>query len=635
MTANASTRWLPGVLILAVPVVSLYLAWIGYQGWGLDDFHYLRAAQAWAADAPYIGTTHWELRLGMVLPLAASVALIGSNEPALLLVPGFYYLALLAVTYWFVRVLVGQLHAYISILVVATVPLVVAWGTTPRVAIAECFYLAVAFWGLAYAAIVPERARRAMILSGLAFGLAWLSRESALGFAIALVLLAAVGSPIRRSRYIWFAAGALLVVGSEMLFYQVYTGNPLYRLYIDLNHGTITQAGGDGEAARGVVDRAMGRKLHSPPSDVEQSPGRLAGAGRESDVLIGEPKVPANAVTPDAAQVRGDRPHSSPASSIGSERLGASQDLTAPPDSTGDPSEPSTLDRFLTKLSKHFRLDKIRGQGTVSLFHVNDWLDPYVMFFTEPYYGGLFWLLLLLSPVTFVNAKLGRNQKVLVSLLFITMACVILAALYLLFLRPLPRYFIFVAYAAALIVAFALATLWQNGRHRIVSGLLALLLVSNAIFMEARRGLGLYNERRLLEVTQEQALPVITDKQTRDMAQFLLQTSGKADTTFAGPPIPGVVYFIAPSRDFGDDVYTTIIIGLIGGYWRPVYYHASSSKWLGLLLELSGAQAHLPDYAFARLARPYGTVAGFDTGWVAVESNDLRPLNKDDPAEQR
>jgi hypothetical protein len=288
------------------------------------------------------------------------------------------------------------------------------------------------------------------------------------------------------------------------------------------------------------------------------------------------------------------------------------------------------LDRFLSKLGKHFRLDKIKGQGTVSLFHVSDWLDPYVMFFTEPYYGGLFWLLLLLSPVTFVSAKVGRNQKILVLLLFVTMACVVLASLYLLFLRPLPRYFIFVAYAAALIVAFALATLWNNGRHRIVLGLLALLLGSNAIFMEARRGLGLYNERRLVEVAQEQALPVITDKYTRDMAQFLLQTTGKADTTVAGPPIPGAIYFVAPSREVGEDVYTTMIVGLIGGYWRPVYYHASSSKWLGQLLDYSGAKAHIPDYAFARLARPYGTVAGFDTGWVALETNDLRPLNNDD-----
>jgi hypothetical protein len=251
---------------LSGPRISLYLAWIGYQGWGLDDFHYLRAAKAWATDAPYIGTTHWELRLGMVLPLAASVALFGFNEPALLLVPVFYYLALLAVTYWFVRALVGQSHACISVLVVATVPLVAAWGTTPRVAIAECFYLVVAFWGLAYAAIVPERARRAMIVSGLAFGLAWLSRESALGFAIGLVFLAVLGSPILRSRYIWFAVGALIVIGSEMLFYQVYTGNPFYRLYVDLNHGTITKAGGDGEAARAVVDRAMGRKMVAPES---------------------------------------------------------------------------------------------------------------------------------------------------------------------------------------------------------------------------------------------------------------------------------------------------------------------------------------------------------------------------------
>jgi len=544
----SSQRVVRVILIIALVTASLTAAWIGYQGWGWDDAHYVRAAKMWATSPPYVGQTHWELRLGFVLPLAAAVKLFGYNEPALVLVPVLFYLALLIVTYVFAQRLLGTARAYVSVIVVASIPLLAAWATTPRVAIAEAFYLVLSFWCVAYVSLNPHRYRLPLMVSGVALGFAWLTRESALGFGLGLFALFLLGRPIPRRHYVWLLIGAGCVLLSEMTFYELATGNPFYRLFIDLNHGTITRADGEGPAAQAIV--------------------ATAAAG----------------------------PNASFADTLAAIRT------------------------FFGKLAHHFDWTKIGAQTPVTLLHINNWIDPYIQFFTEPYFGLIFWLAVPSAIYLFAASRESRQVRIVVGLILVLAAGSVIASLYLLFLRPLPRYFVFTAYAAGIVVASAVVALWLRGHPRIAIVVMAALLTSDFLFMDARRGLGLYNERRLIELMLSSPGPVITDSTTADMASFLVATRPDLHEPGIGPPIPGAIYFLNPTRPRTAAEWSAIIVGVTQGYWAPVYEHVSSTKWLGSLLRGTGVSSLLPDYAVSRLARPYGSVRGYYSGWVDLDS---------------
>lgn len=82
---------------------------------------------------------------------------------------------------------------------------------------------------------------------------------------------------------------------------------------------------------------------------------------------------------------------------------------------------------------------------------------------------------------------------------------------YVLFLRALPKYFLFAACLVAMVVGIALAEVWRRRGIALVLVVLAFVLVVNVIFMEPRRGLGLYNERRLVEVSSSRPETIFTD----------------------------------------------------------------------------------------------------------------------------
>jgi 4-amino-4-deoxy-L-arabinose transferase-like glycosyltransferase len=573
------------VILCALAALALWAAWIGYQGYGWDDAHYLLAGEQWAAAAPYVGQTHWEARLGFVLPLALSIKIFGFNEFAIVLVPIIFYSAMVATTYVFASLLLGRPYGFFAALATAMVPLIAAWGTTPRVAVAEGFYLLLSFWCFAAATVTRKGVAAWLLAAGLVFGFAWLTRESALGFVFALLLPFALGTPISRRRYLWFALGAMLVVVAEMGFYWTQTGNPFYRLYIDLNHGTITAAGGHGDAAREVVARARGAGLAAEALGPDgNAPGADVGGQNTSD---------------------------------------ASADTDTDTDADSPPAPGATergvwlsFQMILRKLGTHFDLDRIPKQGTVSPVPVSGLAEPYLLLLIEPYYGlvfplgalGLLYLLATRQPPRVKHLSLF-------AILFAS--SVVVAGLYLLYLRPLPRYFVFPSAMAATLFGFALASLWLRGRRRAVVLFLGVFVATSLVFMEARRGLGLHNERRLVEFATQMSAPIVSDKGTISMAAFFVQ-AGEFRGAVSGCPLPGSVYFFNGERTVPDQALDTVALSLMLGTGEKVFEYRAREKLLGMILRLAGGGQHVPAYVLRRLAFPYGAAAAFSVGWVEL-----------------
>ena len=227
-------RWLAWLALLGFPL-SLWLFWVGYLG--SDDAIYWADSSAWLAHFPYVGNTHWALRHTLVLPIVLARLAFGDTMLALT-VPCLLYAAaaLLVLRAWLARVADPYATAAALVLVVCN-PLLVVWSSTAAVDIVALFFCCA---GLALYARAVARGPSwgTLLASGVLFGLAYLSRETA-AFAVAGIgLLFLAGFGFARRWYLVMAAGFSALLLGEMAFLWAYTGNPLHRLAIAAHHDT-------------------------------------------------------------------------------------------------------------------------------------------------------------------------------------------------------------------------------------------------------------------------------------------------------------------------------------------------------------------------------------------------------------
>ncbi len=113
-------------LLLACAAGVVLLNPVGYRGGGGDDFQYLEFARCWVAHGPCLPLDHWDTRLPLILPMAASLKLFGETRWALSLTPLVYALAALILFHAIVRRLFGASVALIAGLLLLTAPVFAA-----------------------------------------------------------------------------------------------------------------------------------------------------------------------------------------------------------------------------------------------------------------------------------------------------------------------------------------------------------------------------------------------------------------------------------------------------------------------------------------------------------------------------
>ena len=246
------TAWL--IAVVAVGLLIVLIDPIGYIGGRWDDGRYLAAALDWVGTVPPPGHDHWALRWPVVLPAAAAIRAFGL-APVALMLPGLAtFAALLAITFAAVRASTdNRVAAAIAVLCIATAFSPAAAATRLTADLPEALFWSISLWSLVAASQSRDRVQINWLLaSGIGLGLGWALRETAVGIGIvmAAALLANVGIP--RRRFLWIAAGSLLVILPEQIALWRATGVPFYRLLVDLHHIEIPSTHLAGSTAKGV-----------------------------------------------------------------------------------------------------------------------------------------------------------------------------------------------------------------------------------------------------------------------------------------------------------------------------------------------------------------------------------------------
>jgi 4-amino-4-deoxy-L-arabinose transferase-like glycosyltransferase len=224
-------------LVIGVAAVLLVLDPPGYFGGRWDDGRYLDAALRWVASGPVLGTEHWSLRWPVVAPAAAAIEAFGRTRTVLML-PGLATLALLlTLNFWAARRLFGSVAAAVAMLALLTTSEILFAATRLTADLPELLFLSAGAWAFVFAARTDGAARtRWLIACGVAAGLAWAVRETAASLPLVLGLVFLTGIGVPRRSYVWIAIGFLAVLLPEQIVLWLASGDPLYRLHVDLRH---------------------------------------------------------------------------------------------------------------------------------------------------------------------------------------------------------------------------------------------------------------------------------------------------------------------------------------------------------------------------------------------------------------
>jgi 4-amino-4-deoxy-L-arabinose transferase-like glycosyltransferase len=195
------------------------------------------------------------LRWPLVLPMAGIIRLFGLNFDALM-IPGILsFFAVTLVNYFGVRSVANDRAAFLAALGVMATPGFAYWASALYPDLMEATLWSAAFWCLWRATHAKERAAqtRAIIATGLITGLSLCVRETSIALAVGLAI-ASFFMP-RQPLRIWIIAGAsaaMLPVAEYAILWAV-SGDPLYRLHIDMHHIAIPTDDMRGGAAVGQV----------------------------------------------------------------------------------------------------------------------------------------------------------------------------------------------------------------------------------------------------------------------------------------------------------------------------------------------------------------------------------------------
>ena len=236
MPINLRRDFLLFGLVLGTAALLLTINPLGYFGGHWDDGRYLEAALAWTTHGPVLGTTHWALRWPVVVPTAVVIQWFGLSRGVLML-PGLAALAaVLTVNFWAARRQFGSIIATTACLALLTTPEPMRAATRLTADLPELLCWSAALWAFWFG----RRGTRGWLLAaGAAAAGAWATRETGLGLLLLFAAAFVAGIGPRRTAYVWLAAGFAAVWLPEQLALWAATGDPLYRIHVDLRHAEI------------------------------------------------------------------------------------------------------------------------------------------------------------------------------------------------------------------------------------------------------------------------------------------------------------------------------------------------------------------------------------------------------------
>jgi 4-amino-4-deoxy-L-arabinose transferase-like glycosyltransferase len=215
----------------------------GFQGW--DDLHYVQTAQNWLHNGPSLPIDHWSGRLPYILLLTIGMMLFGANSAALVVPNSLLFLIVIGTSWWIARLKFSPRSAMFAALLAAGTPLFFRFPKTfyPEALETALFGLEIALVIIAVRIPSAGRCIAVLLMAGLLGGIALVLRATSavVPVALALFILLEVG---RRPRVAFvficsLAAGYIIPLLAEALYYYLMTGQPFYRYAIDANDGVV------------------------------------------------------------------------------------------------------------------------------------------------------------------------------------------------------------------------------------------------------------------------------------------------------------------------------------------------------------------------------------------------------------
>lgn len=219
---------------------------------------------------------------------------------------------------------------------------------------------------------------------------------------------------------------------------------------------------------------------------------------------------------------------------------------------TGNPAYRFSLDLHHDQVDRFAMLARVTSAGGLidseGNLSVNVFLDPFLALFASQKYVLTFWLLLPAAAALWRCRNQGSCKPLLLLMGLGFVHFVFIAANPKLYL--VPRYFVIVAWAASVVVAWWIVCMWDAGRRFSASCALLAGIASGLLALSVENTNPRFVERQLVEwVRRNPGQPIHTDPETAFKAKYYFRFAGLSmDTVSAEPAQPGDTVFYSEDR---------------------------------------------------------------------------------------
>jgi 4-amino-4-deoxy-L-arabinose transferase-like glycosyltransferase len=219
------------IMIISISTIIMYFSWVGFVS--SDDSYYVSSGMGWLYDFPYIPNHFGNIRSSVGIPIAFMFAVFGLSEFSASLSSCIFLTSTALITYKFVSEIIGKNAAFVSSILMMTIPLFVVQATIPNADIPEFFYSISSFWLFWLAC---KRKKRVLLLfAGILAAFAFSAHEISAALLVFYGILFLIGFGLKRSDYFIIVGGFLLIIAIESSYYWIVIDDPIYRFRVLLN----------------------------------------------------------------------------------------------------------------------------------------------------------------------------------------------------------------------------------------------------------------------------------------------------------------------------------------------------------------------------------------------------------------
>ena len=269
-----------------------------------------------------------------------------------------------------------------------------------------------------------------------------------------------------------------------------------------------------------------------------------------------------------------------------------------------------TIDlQLLEPNARHLLRGPRNNYSEYALLDINDYVNPYLMLIVHYYYGATYWLgaagVLSMRRIR-ERLTIGKPAHQLLAALLVLAATWYLVGLYVLALRPHPRYWGLTSYVAALFAGLLFAWLWQQGRRGVVALVLAAVLVTHLLLVEMNAS-SVMSHRWLADYVKQTGHTVHMEAESWRHGQVYFSLVREVGDRLRPLPDPEATRIWVNLADELPDIITEN-----PEQWALVWERRSRVTWLGRLLDQLGILQHLPSWHRNRLVTPDADVVLYE-----------------------